>query len=261
VGRIKQFICMLPYKPQVKIILLMLFEGGGFSLLGVVAAGPVCGAAAAQQLLYHGERAIQTGGVLLQVGLARFTSGDSLSGLLCLEWCFSEDLSLDFVATGPVCGAAAAQQLLYHGERALQARIVLLQVGRGMNGCAKCLDVLQTVLFGGWDPFLQGCWAWWLLGQFVVPLLRNSFYVYGEPALSTMSVLLQVTSSSLAVFLSIWCFEVSGCIFSATATVSRCDVRCGGCWASLWCRCCETTFMLRKASRTDKKCSITGGWS
>jgi hypothetical protein len=21
------------------------------------------------------------------------------------------------------------------------------------------------------------CWAWWLLGQFVVPLLRNSFYV------------------------------------------------------------------------------------
>jgi hypothetical protein len=31
------------------------------------------------------------------------------------------------------------------------------------------------VLFKGWDPYLQGCWAWWLLGQFVVPLLRNSF--------------------------------------------------------------------------------------
>jgi hypothetical protein len=75
-------------------------------VLGVVAAGPVCGAAAAQQLLRYRERTLSTRSVLLQIGLSRFTCAILLSATVCLEWCSFGGLTFLRQFVVPFCATA-----------------------------------------------------------------------------------------------------------------------------------------------------------
>jgi hypothetical protein len=95
------------------------------------------------------------------------------------------------------------------------------------------------------------CWAWWLLGQFVVPLLRNSFYITeSEPYRQ------EVFYYRCAIV------EKSECCFAEWHVVlgmvlfSRFDFRFSGCWVGWWCRCCASSFISWRARLENKKCSI-----
>jgi hypothetical protein len=62
---------------------------------------------------------------------------------------------LGVVAAGPVCGTAAAKQLLIYRERTLQIRRVLLQWVAFQEVVLEGFDVLGMVLFVGWLLVLQ----------------------------------------------------------------------------------------------------------